>query len=255
MTTADQAFERFLRDGNTPFAGWDFGYISDTGRMVESPLPWSYASLVVRYLAAARSLLDMGTGGGEFLSLMRPLPDYTAATEGYPPNFPIARERLAPLGIEVHTVEDDASLPFPDNSFDLVINRHESYAVSEVERILKPGGHFITQQVGGDNDNELNRLLGAPANDEYAHWNLAYAVNEFTGSDLEVIWRAESEVPTRFYDIGAVVYYLQAVPWQIPDFSVDAYRDHLRHLHDIILADGYLDIPSSRFILIARKPA
>src|SRR5690606_12581277 len=143
-----------------------------------------------------------------------------------PPNFPIARERLAPLGIEVHTVEDDASLPFPDNSFDLVINRHESYAVSEVERILKPGGHFITQQVGGDNDNELNRLLGAPANDEYAHWNLAYAVNEFTGSDLEVIWRAESEVPTRFYDIGAVVYYLQAVPWQIPDFSVDAYRDH-----------------------------
>ncbi|WP_365845908.1 hypothetical protein [Clostridium sp.] len=39
--------------------------------------------------------------------------------------------------------------PFEDNTFDIVINRHESYCVSEVKRILKTDGIFIAQQVGG----------------------------------------------------------------------------------------------------------
>jgi len=30
-----------------------------------------------------------------------------------------------------------------------VINRHESFSASEVFRVLKPGGIFVTQQVGG----------------------------------------------------------------------------------------------------------
>ncbi len=27
----------------------------------------------------------------------------------------------------------------------------------------------------------------------------------------------------RFFDIVAIVYYLKAIPWQIPDFSVEQY--------------------------------
>jgi hypothetical protein len=41
-------------------------------------------------LEPRHSLLDMGTGGGELLASMAPLPDVWA-TEGYPPNVPIAR--------------------------------------------------------------------------------------------------------------------------------------------------------------------
>ena len=43
--------------------------------------------------------------------------------------------------------EEDKPLPFADNSFDLVLNRHDSYDVNEVRRVLKPGGYFITQDV------------------------------------------------------------------------------------------------------------
>ncbi len=70
-------------------------------------------------------MLDMGTGGGEFLSSLAPFPPYTCATEAYPPNVPIAKARLEPLGIEVFQISEDNFLPIPDNTLDLVINRHE----------------------------------------------------------------------------------------------------------------------------------
>lgn len=248
-----ELFEQLIADAEQPFSGWDFSYVSRTKREVEFPLPWSYASLLLPYMWRAGSMLDMGTGGGEFLARLRPLPADTAATEAYAPNVPLARKRLEPLGVHVVEVSEDGPLPLADDRFTLVINRHESYLPAEVARVLKTGGHFITQQVGGENDNELNALLGAEPNDDYLHWNLEYALDELQGSGLEVLWSAEAEVATRFYDIGAIVYYLKAVPWQIPGFSVDAYRDRLLKVHSLIQAHGYIDIASQRFILVARN--
>lgn len=248
----DTLFHQFVEAANQPFTGWDFSFVVDAGRMVETPTPWSYASVLLPYLWQAESMLDMGTGGGEFLSRLQPLPARTAATEGWEPNIPVARERLEPLGVRVHQVTDDEQLPIADNEFDLIINRHESYSASELLRVLKPGGYFITQQVGGDNDNDLNRLLGAPLMSEYLHWNLAYAVDELESAGFEILYQAEADMVTRFYDIGAVVYYLNAIPWQIEDFSVGRYRDRLYDLHQRIRQDGYVDIAGSRFILIAR---
>ena len=46
-------------------------------------------------------------------------------------------------GITVRKTEEDKPLPFADNSFDLVLNRHDFYDVNEVRRVLKPGGYFI----------------------------------------------------------------------------------------------------------------
>jgi len=102
------------------------------------------------------SLLDMGAGGGEFLASLMPLPIHTCATEGYEPNVSVARTLLQPLGVKVFRYEDDDNLPFDDEEFELIINRHESYSPKEVFRLLKPGGYFITQQVGVKNDSKLS---------------------------------------------------------------------------------------------------
>jgi len=64
----DHVFYRLLDDVNKGFSGWDFSYISDTGRVRSSLLSWSYASLVIPHMQEATSMLDMGTGGGEFLA-------------------------------------------------------------------------------------------------------------------------------------------------------------------------------------------
>ena len=129
-----EVFDLLISDANTAFSGWDFSHISGSHRMMESPLSWSYASKVLPYLRRAHSLLDMGTGGGEFLSRLQPLPKTTCATEAYAPNVPIARQRLEPLGAEVYEIEEDEKLPFVEEQFDLIINRHESFACGEIKR-------------------------------------------------------------------------------------------------------------------------
>ena len=57
----------------------------------------------------------------------------------------------------------------------------------------------------------------------------------------------------RFYDIGAIVYQLKAIPWQIPDFSVERYFEQLKSIHEKIRQDGYVDVFEHRFFIIAEK--
>ncbi|MDP7988900.1 class I SAM-dependent methyltransferase [Bacillus sp. MHSD_36] len=247
----DPLFLTLLESANTNFSGWDFSFISETGRMKSAPLSWSYGSAAFQLMQHAISMLDMGAGGGEFLSMLQPFPSTIYATEGFAPNVPIARKKLEPLGVTVVKVTDDTALPFQDGQFNLIINQHESYAASEVNRILSPNGIFLTQQVGGLDCAELNEQFNAPLNNEFANWSLEVACSELKENGFTIL-EAKEEFPfQRFYDIGAIVYYLKAIPWQIPDFTVEGYYEELYLIHEIILQKGYFDVKQHRFLIKA----
>lgn len=249
---ADATCEELIAEGlSTPFEGWDLGVFRGRFTESEDALPWDYRRLVRELLPGTASLLDLGTGGGEVLTSLGPLPPHTAATESYPPNVPVARRRLAPLGIEVAEVGDDDQLPFPDGSFGLVTSRHESYDPHEIRRVLAPGGRFVTQQVGGRDLAELNAALGAPPHD-YQEWDLAAAAAELTAAGMEVTWQREAHVPAVFRDIGALVLFLRITPWQVPDFTVRRYADRLRALHERLRRGRPLKVSCHRFALTAR---
>lgn len=108
------------------FSGWDFSYLAQ--RWIESNTSWDYRQKVLAKSKSVASLLDMGTGGGEFLSSLRPLPPYTCATEAYAPNVPIAKARLAPLGVRVFETESDEMLPFADQRFEC--RKHSMFSAS-----------------------------------------------------------------------------------------------------------------------------
>ena len=127
--------------------GWDFSHID--GRCVETPLPWDYRQVIGEYIKPTMKLLDVDTGGGEFLLSLRHPYENTAATENYPPNVQLCKEKLLPLGIDFRLADGNGKLPFDDASFDLVINRHGDFNAEEIYRVLKPGGnlpHFETQR-------------------------------------------------------------------------------------------------------------
>ena len=170
--------------------------------------------------------------------MLQPFPSTIYATEGYAPNVPIARKKLEPLGVTVVEVNDDTALPFQDAQFNLILNQHESYAASEVKRILSQNGIFLTQQVGGLDCVELNEQFNAPLNNEFASWSLEAACSELEETGFTIL-EAKEEFPfQRFYDIGAIVYYLKAIPWQIPDFTIERYYEELYRIHEIILQKG-----------------
>jgi SAM-dependent methyltransferase len=227
------------------FSGWDFSWLR--GRWYEEDPPWAYEALVAEEKERVASLLDMGTGGGEFLASLSPLPPHTVATESYPPNIPIARSLLKPLGVEVVPFTDDKSLPLKSSQFELIINRHESYDLAELNRLLKPGGRFITQQVGSLDCVEINDFLEAPH--DLDTWTLEREVKEFQGAGFRIERTHEAFLNSYFYDIGAVVFFLKVIEWQIPDFSPDRYRERLLAMHQHIQETGAFRAKAHRFLI------
>src|SRR5665648_1170812 len=83
------------------FSGWNISYLKD--RLIEEDPEWDYREIVIDHISREGVLLDMGTGGGEFLSGLPALPDVSYATEGWLPNLEIARRRLEPIGVQVQS--------------------------------------------------------------------------------------------------------------------------------------------------------
>jgi SAM-dependent methyltransferase len=257
------------------FVGWDFSYLKGRGRF--GPTQWRYDDLVRQRIREhlgrppaggeriVAPLLDLGTGGGEVLSDLAPLPAGTVATEGYHPNLEIARARLEPLGVQVIPYGPDrdnadmepgeglGSLPRPDGSFALIISRHEAYYPAEISRLLEPGGRFITQQIGGGYANQnLSELLGSPSGYSPS-WTPQLAVRQLEEAGLQVVDRREEFPDTVFNDIGALAYYLKAVPWIVPGYTLKAYRDRLKTVHDRIESEGPLRLRAHFFLIQAVK--
>jgi SAM-dependent methyltransferase len=252
--TSDELFDFLISEAEAHFSGWDFSYIED--REAQAPLRWSYISEALLRVRKSRAVLDMDTGGGEVFSRFAPFPKVACATEAYAPNVPVARQRLEPLGVKIAALEEEEprKLPFDDGTFDLILNRHGYYWAPELFRILQPGGAFITQQVGDRNDIGIRELLGAPNAAPNIEWaDLAEAVANLQAAGFQVTKQLEDISPQRFYDVGAIVYQLKAIPWQIPDFTVEAYFDRLKAVHQKIQRDGYVDVLEHRFFIIAEK--
>ncbi len=248
-----ELIDKLKTEHDKPFTGWDFSYLTTSGRMQESATAWNYRSLVEGYMSKADSLLDMGTGGGEFLCSLQNLPDKIFATEGYEPNLEIASKNLKKINASVKFIDRDNKIPWPDEKFDLVINRHEEFDPSEVYRVLKPGRFFLTQQVSGINDLNLNTWLGADL-PPYLDWSLSKALEMLLKSGFTILDQQESLGYTRFFDVGAICYYLKCIPWQIEDFTIEKYQDKLMMLHEYLQKNGFIDLINHRFLVIARKP-
>ncbi|MGO1369196.1 hypothetical protein [Senegalia sp. (in: firmicutes)] len=84
----------------------------------------------------------MGTGGGEFLLTLNHPYKLTSVTETYKPNIELCKKKLTPLGIEVKQIIEDSNIPYSNDKFDIVINKHESFAINEVKKNIKKRWFF-----------------------------------------------------------------------------------------------------------------
>ncbi|HTW76403.1 MAG TPA: class I SAM-dependent methyltransferase [Thermoplasmata archaeon] len=251
---ARDPFERSLEEGTAlPVSGWDFSPVR--GRWRDPGPTWSYRRRARVRLRRVVSALDLGTGGGELLATLAPLPRRTFATEGYPPNLAIARRRLAPLGVRVLPIGSDLRIALPDASVELVLDRHEAFDPREVRRVLAPGGAFLTQQVGADDLAEIDRAFGLPPESPTNRLESARALaDEIGAGGLEVREFREARYRTEFLDLAAVVWFLRLAPWQVPGFSIHRDRAALRRIDRTIRRTGAFRPTAHRLLVVARRP-
>ncbi len=243
--------QRWLVDAQKGLSGWDFSHLQ--GRCESTPLPWDLSTVIHFFLKPAMDLLDMGTGGGEFLLSIQHPSEHTFVTEGYPPNLTLCRKKLEPLGITVRESCPDGTIPYESLQFDVVMNRHDSFDSAEVYRVLKPGGYFVTQQVGGLNHLDLSRQLIPGYRPLLPNHTLIPVCAEVKAAGFQIILQQEFFPTVRYYDVGALVFMASVLPWEFPEFSVDRSLEQLLAMHKEVEAAGAILGTEHRFLMVARK--
>ena len=251
---SEQLIQEWKAEAEKPIIGWDFSYLD--GRMLLEQPPWSYMSRARKLMRSVPSVLDIATGGGERLLAMRDnWPETVVVTEGHPPNFKLACERLEPLGVRVVEADHDeyTPMPFENAEFALVLNRHAALYVDEIARILVPGGRLLTRQVHGLWAQDLLAVFDARPQwpdatpQKYVPWLQA--------AGFDVVDIREWSGRLAFTDVGAIVYYLKAVPWLVPGFTVESQAGKLLALQKQLDEQGQLVYEAGNYLIEAEKPA
>ena len=241
------------------------GHVSDLkGRFAESPLPWQFKHIVKRFCAdclhtqpeaddGASSALDLSAESGGVFEKISGLPKKLYAVSRCDPVKLPAEKRLQG-GVTLRPVKEDGVLPFDSGIFDLVSNQNGKYHLSEVKRVLKPGGIYITQQYGALTASDLCCALGIkpPASSRRC---LVQNIGYLNKEGFEILQKEEWIGKNRFYDPGAVLYYMRCLSWCVPRFDFDAYFPQLEILAEIIEDKGCIDSIEHCFYVVARKGA
>lgn len=239
-----------------PVEGWDFDWFE--GRASEERPPWGYSGRLAERIAGVEAALDVQTGGGEVLAEVLERagipPAHCVATESYATNAAIAAALLAPLGVPVLLAADASSLPLAAASFDLVSSRHPVRTPwAEVARVLRPGGTFLSQQIGDATNWELIEWMTGPLPPApTGRAERAAEAARAAGLVVDDLQKASCRVS--FDDVGAVAVFLRKVIWTVPGFTIEAYRDRLAALHERVDRDGPFVCHSTRFLIEAHRP-
>ena len=142
-------------------------------------------------------------------------------------------------------------MPFIDGEFDLVLNRHSAFNPHEVARILGPGGTFLTQQVHGLWAYDL--MAAFDTEPQWPESTPEKYVPQLEASGLTIVNVEEWSGKLSFTDVGAIVYFLKAVPWLVEGFSVETHLKYLFKLqHRLDSSDGLAFI-SRKYLIEASK--
>jgi hypothetical protein len=101
----------------------------------------------------------------------------------------------------------------------------------------------------------FNKALGVPPPSPPEAHTLRSIVAELEDVGL-VIDQAQEDYPvTRYLDVGAVVFQLRSVPWQVPGFEAGTSEEALRRIDAQIRRTGSFEVRNHRFLIRAHRPA
>ena len=228
--------------------GWTFAFEPVP---LGPPPPWDYLARARELLPGARSVLDMGTGGGErFAELLIGFSGRAVATEGWAPNVSVAARRLRPLGAAV-VFALNLTVPFAGETFELILNRHEDLDPADVARVLRPGGAVLTQQCHSDDHAELRAFFPRMTIWEPHHETYPRG---FEAAGLRLVDVREHSRPVTYQHLGEIVYLLEVAPWTVPDFDIESDLEALIALDRDLRGPEGIVLSERRYIVEAYKP-
>ena len=236
-------------------SGWDFAGVNSESDVSEAP--YDYVDTVKEYLSGEEYLLDLGTGGGEVLISLSGMVDRSWGIDLDDEMIQTARRNLGRSGRDnvEFLVADSESLPFQDELFDVVICRQAPFCPDEVQRVLKNGCVFVTQQVRENDKINIKRAFergqsyGRGLDELYID-----SLKKLEASGFTVLRTEKFDVTTYLESVKDLIKLLKWSPI-IPDFDVARRKDR-KSLEIIERKYGTskgIRTNTSRFLLIARN--
>lgn len=189
---------------------------------------WSWREKVLNFLKPDSRLLDLSPCGKAFLlSLSHPAALCSEWRQG-------------------------KKFTFPDNSIDLILCDGGEYDLSEVKRVLKSGGFFLTQQTGGEHLTGFLRRFAGETGRKEPDYNLENQLPKFEKMGFRIMYRNQAYPVQRFSDAEQVWEYLSEQSGLFPNLPEKA-KNCREQAQKEIDTRGFLELEEHRFIIIAKK--
>jgi len=117
--------------------------------------------------------------------------------------------------------------------------------------VLSPGGCFLTQQVHGLYADDLLAAFGAKP--RWPESTPAFYLPWLERAGLTVTTVEDWSGPLVFTDVGALVYYLKAVPWMVSGFTVATHGEYLLALQQRVERGESLRFTARKYLIEAHK--
>ena len=148
-----------------------------------SPPLTPLATAVLHLPHPPERVLEIGCGGGDgVLFLAREFP--AARVRGVDSSEESIREAVARVGLDpegrvAFKRGSGRTLPYPDDLFDLVAQRHGALHAGEATRVLRPGGHLVHVE--------------CPAGGPLTRARLVWLRRRLAGLGFEIVQRGDAE--------------------------------------------------------------
>lgn len=142
------------------------GWIFPPSKSTPYECEWGdiYEYLVDNYDLRGKTMLDIGTAEGLKFMKLSPYFLFGIGIDLEEKMIDLANKNMKNVkNVRLH-VMDSQKLQFPDDFFDIVTCRHAPFNLKEIQRVLKKGGLFITQQVHERDKQNLKDHFGRGQN-------------------------------------------------------------------------------------------
>ena len=131
---------------------------------------------------------------------------------------------------------------------------HLRVYVSEVVRVLRSGGYFITQMVGHRSSLNLLDAFGwTPASFGSDWWQtVSELADQFRQQGCHIIAQAEYDIPYWFQDIESFIFWMRAVPW--PDkIELEKHWQNINQILETAQTERGIESNEHRGLLVVKK--
>ncbi|WP_186577202.1 class I SAM-dependent methyltransferase [Aquibacillus kalidii] len=232
--------------------GWDFSNIKSFSEGVR----WELYEEVIKKCKVTDVLLDIGTGGGENILRIAPSLFFLIGIDLSSGMLETAQSNLNDShaqNVKFFQMSSD-DLTFPSGFFDIISNCHAPFCSTEVAKVLKSGGWFLTQQVSEADKLNIKKAFGrGQAYDDTDGTLKEQYIRELKEAGFSEIQSFEYDAIEYFDRPEDLMFLLTHTPI-IPNFGEE--EKDFEILNDFIeknRKEKGIQTNSQRFLIIAQK--